>query len=937
MMLVLRCMGRVLFFIFILFPFLFGNNAFSQCSTTIASFPYLQDFEATNGGWVSGGSASSWAWGTPNKTIINSAGGGVKCWISGGLTGNSYNDGEASWVESPCFNFSTLANPQITAKIFWETEKQFDGAGFEYSLNAGASWTTLGNASSNSNCKGVNWYNFNAVKYLGNTPGWSGSIQPTIGACQGGMGSGGWVTAKHTLIALAGKPSVKFRFTFGAGTQCNAYNGFAFDDFKIEEIPPNPSAFTYECTSSNTANFSTVSKICQTLLVWDFGDPASGISNTSILEQPSHTFSAPGSYVVKLTTAINSGTPTSTTQNITINNVSTSVTTPVLCNGGTGSALATSSAAGVFTYSWNSTPVQNTSFLSNVPAGNYTVTVKAAKTCDASASVTITEPTAINVSISSTNASCSASDGTVTSIVSGGTGNYTYLWSNGETTANLSNVAASASTSYTLTVKDANNCTKVSNSVVVSQNNSNIQINPTITPAICTASNGSISLVVSGGTAPYTYLWSNGSTASGLSNLLPADYSVTIKDANGCEKLFSNLVVTSSTSTILITPTTQPANCNQTNGSINLTVTGGTAPYTYLWNNGATTKNITSLAAGPYDVTVKDANGCEDTKNFVVAQAGSTLAISVTPQMSSCNQINGSISLTVTGGTAPYTYLWSNGATTKNITGLSAGTYGVTVKDANGCTAIESGIVITQASANILIDATPLPSKCVTNNGSISTSVSGGISPYSYDWSNGATTSNLINIAPGTYSINVTDANGCTGSLNNIEVRQVEINLNVNLGDDKNICPGQRLILNPGNFTSYKWQDNSTSSTYSVISAGEYYVKVIDNFGCTGSDTINITSNCSGSVYFPNAFTPNGDNLNDVFGIIGDLSGIRDYELIIYGRWGQKIFSSKNPLEKWDGTYKGKALTSQTCVWVASFTINNRLPQIEKGTITIIR
>ena len=927
-------MNKILFFIFYLFLSLGGVNVFGQCTTPINTFPYLQDFEVGNGGWITGGTVSSWSWGTPNKSVINSAGGGSKSWITGGLTSPAYNDGESSWVESPCFNFATLANPQVSFKIFWETERQFDGAGFEYSLNGGASWTLLGSASSNSNCKGVNWYNFTSVKYLGNTPGWSGNIQATVGSCQGGMGSGGWLTAKHTLINLAGKPSVKFRFTFGAGTQCNVYDGFAFDDFKIEEVPSNPSAFTYSCVNTNSIKFSTVSKICQTSTSWDFGDPASGSSNTSMLEEPTHTFSAAGQYIVKLTTTFSSGPSSSSTQSVTINDVNTSLTSPILCNGGTAIVTATSLSAGTFNYSWNTSPVQNTAVLSNVSAGSYTVTVTGNNSCAATSTINITEPSAINISLSSTNASCSANDGSISSVVTGGTGAYIYSWSNGATTPNLNNLGAGA---YTLTVKDANNCSKVSAPVVISQAASNILLNPTISSAICTASNGAINPAVSGGTSPYTFVWSDGSTANSLNNLAAGSYSVTVKDALGCEKIFSNIVVPNTTNSIVVNTTVQQSNCADANGSITTSVSGGTTPYTYVWSNGSTTPNISNLSAGNYTVTVKDVNGCEEVKSVTVTQASSTLAINATATPSPCNMVNGSINVSVTGGTSPYSYLWSNGATTDNISGLAEGFYSVTVTDALGCTVTKANIEITQASATIFLNANSLPSKCDTNNGSITTTVSGGTSPYSFLWSDGSTTNNLIAVAPGNYSVKVTDANGCTTNLNNIEVNHVVENLNINLGEDKNVCPGQNIILNPGSYASYLWQDNSTAPTFTITGAGQYSVSVTDNFGCKGSDTIKIFSNCSGNVYFPSAFTPNGDNKNDQFGILGDFSGIRDYELIVYGRWGQKIFSTKNPLEKWDGTFQGKKLTTQTCVWVASFTINNRLPQIEKGTVVIIR
>lgn len=275
--------------------------AFTQCTSPISSFPYVQDFEATNGGWTSGGTNSDWAYGTPNKTVIANAASGTKCWIVGGLTGNNYNNAENSWIQSPCFNISSLSNPLLSFKVFWETEKKYDGASFRYSLDGGLTWLTLGSASSNNNCLGSNWFNTNIVTTLG-TDGWSGNIQPTSPCPNGaGNGSGAWVTAKHNLISLAGQTSVIFRFTFAAGTQCNAYDGFAIDDFSISEAVQNQVNYNYSCLGNYSVAFTNNSSLCATNYLWNFNDPNSGIDSISTQENPTHTFSTPGIYNVKLT------------------------------------------------------------------------------------------------------------------------------------------------------------------------------------------------------------------------------------------------------------------------------------------------------------------------------------------------------------------------------------------------------------------------------------------------------------------------------------------------------------------------------------------------------------------------------------------------------------------------------------------------------------
>ena len=282
-----------------LFAVLSSEKCVAQCNSTINSFPYFENFETGQGNWTTGGTNSDWAYGTPAKNIITAAASGTKCWITGGLTGNNYSNAANAWLMSPCYNFSTLTNPQIAFSVFWETERRFDGASFQYSTDGGTNWQTLGSTNSNSSCLGVNWFNFSPINTLG-IAGWSGTILPTSGSCQGTGGSDGWVTAKHILQGLGGQSSVRFRFIFGAGTTCNNFNGFAVDDIAISEAPPNSSNFIYTCNAANTVAFTSTSSVCASNFIWNFGDIASP-SNISNAENPTHVFSAPGSYNVSLT------------------------------------------------------------------------------------------------------------------------------------------------------------------------------------------------------------------------------------------------------------------------------------------------------------------------------------------------------------------------------------------------------------------------------------------------------------------------------------------------------------------------------------------------------------------------------------------------------------------------------------------------------------
>jgi gliding motility-associated-like protein len=361
----------------------------AQCGSGIINYPYNEGFEASDGGWISGGAGNDWAWGTPSKPVITAAGGGTKCWIVGGLTGNSYTNAEASWLQSPCFDFTSVQYPYIEFKVFWEMEQQFDGGSFQYSIDNGNTWANVGSVTDAKNCLNSNWFNFSPINYLSpltaTRDGWSGNIQPTAGSCKGGNGSNGWVVAKHTMPYLAGKPGVLFRFLFGAGTICNNYDGFAVDDILIGEAPPNSAAFTYTCINNNTANFSNSSAFCPAGFSWDFGDPASGTNNSATISNPSHTFSAPGKYSVTLTVSGPGNTPSTITKEINVITVNVIMGTAADCLTNTGGSLiATAGAPGLqVNYLWNSNPPQTDFIAYNLGYGFYTITVSGVDVCTA--------------------------------------------------------------------------------------------------------------------------------------------------------------------------------------------------------------------------------------------------------------------------------------------------------------------------------------------------------------------------------------------------------------------------------------------------------------------------------------------------------------------------------------------------------------------------
>lgn len=607
------------------------NPAYTQpCGGTINAFPYNEGFEASDGSWTTGGTSSDWTWGTPSKSVITGAGGGNRCWITGGLTGSSYNNGENSWLMSPCFDLSSLQNPEIKFKIFWETEQRFDGASFQYSTDGGNNWALLGNINSNNNCNASNWYNTGSITYLGNINGWTGNVQPNNGSCLGGNGSGTWLTVRHTLNALIGQTNVRFRFLFGAGTTCNAFNGFAVDDIYIANAVPDPVTITSSCITTNQMQFTSTDNCPGSSYSWNFGDPASGANNTSGTSNPTHNFSGPGAYTVTLVTTSTNGLPATVTKDVVIIEASGQTTWPGRCMNlpdATLSVTASGSTTG-YIYSWDTNPSQTTPSVTNIGPGTYNVIVNAANACAAGVVFYLLPSQALNIVSDVKDAGCSANDGT-----------------------------------------------------------------------------------------------------------------------------------------------------------IRLTVTGGTAPYTYAWSNGASSAFIQNLAPGSYDVDVSDASGCSvSTLNF-----------------------------------------------------------------------------------NVGLNQSSLP---------------------------------------------------------------------VDLGEDMAFCNNQSIVLNPGNFDNYLWQDGSIGSTFTVTGGGTYWVQVNTN-GCIGRDTIYISPDCN-YIYFPSAFTPDNNGKNDLFGPLGNLIGLKNYSLSVFNRYGNKVFFSRNPFEKWDGRFKTGLPISGNYVWISQFELNGH-PEERKGSILLIK
>jgi len=496
---------------------------------------------------------------------------------------------------------------------------------------------------------------------------------------------------------------------------------------------------------------------------------------------------------------------------------SSAVSTDVTCNGGSNGSIDLTITGGTtpYTFAWDNG--ETTEDLSGLVAGVYSGVLTDANGCTDSGSIIITEPSAIV--ISAVVVPATSTDGAIDVTVTGGTTPYTFAWDNSAVTEDLSGLATGY---YNLTVTDGNGCT-ANDVFYVNDVACNLVFGFTGTQVACNgASTGSVTVQIISGTSPFTYLWNGGETTDGLTNISAGVYSVTVTDNQGCI-VFGSETITEPVA-ISLSATVDAVTCfGNNNGAIDLQVTGGTSPYYFSWSNSETTEDIDSLVAGSYDITVYDDNGCNTISDFSVAEPTAINTSAVSTDVTCNGGSNGSIDLTVSGGTTPYTFAWDNGSTTEDLSGLAAGVYSGVLTDASGCT--DSGsITITEPSA-IVISAVVVPA--TSTDGAIDVTVTGGTTPYTYAWDNLAVTEDLSGLAFGYYYLTVTDGNGCTVN-EAFYVNDASCTLTASIvGTDANcfgLADGSADLTVSGGTTPYSfvWSNDSITEDLNGLSSGTY-------------------------------------------------------------------------------------------------------------------
>lgn len=533
--------------------------------------------------------------------------------------------------------------------------------------------------------------------------------------------------------------------------------------------------------------------------------------------------------------------------------------TPVLCNGdATGSATSNPiNGVAPFTYNWSTGTNGANNTEGGLIAGPYSVTVTDSDGCQNVAPFTITQPSTLRSSSVKSDVFCAGeNNGFINTTVLGGTTPYTFDWADITIAPEPQNRPSIGAGTYTVTVTDNNGCTSVETQTLSEPAATTNTI--TGTNILCFgASTGDVTITVTGGTpGSTTFDWSTTPATqtsdnsdpyvSTITGLTEGKYKVTITNSLGCTQLDS-LTLTEPTDIIpSFTNETNPS-CNGGNdGSITASATGGVGPYTFNWPGNPNTNPLTGLTAGSYAVTVVDGNSCTKTLTSTLGQPNPILP-TLTPSDVSCTGGNdGTILAAATDGTAPYTFNWLGNPNTNPLTGLTAGSYTVTVVDAAGCTTTATSTV-DEPLNGITINSTPSDVFCFgTNTGGINITVNGGTPQYTFAWNDGVTTQNRTTLPTGTYTLVVTDGNGCTES-ESVFVDEVDEIL-VTMSADSVSCNGFNdgkawITYNSGGIApvnTFAWSDGGSTDTISAKTAGKYFVTITDVVGCTKLDSITI-------------------------------------------------------------------------------------------------
>ncbi len=648
--------------------------------------------------------------------------------------------------------------------------------------------------------------------------------------------------------------------------------------------------------------------------------------------------------------------------------VSRDTTMDVSCNGIADGAINITATGGTlpYTYSWNGPDgyVSSQSDIANLGPGDYDILVTDANGCQEGInSITVVEPPLLEVPTIDIlqNVLCNGSfDGELEANPVGGFGNYNYLWDDlgHQNTKQATSLPAGT---YTVTVTDENGCTAQGSQTLAEPDA--ISVTASITDVSCNSgADGAITLDVTGGTSPYSFLWDSGETTKDISGLTIGDYMVTITDDNSCSKdtTFTvmeplEIIIDSVSITHVFSCTGDPS------GSLVIHAIGGTQPLQYSIDGGTSFQAdsvFPGLAAGNYDVAVSDVNSCMVLGTTVtILEPEPVIINSVTPtDVTGCaGDNNGSLAVDVTGGTPPYEYSIDNGTTWQsdpNIINLSAGTYTVMVQDEHACTVTGDPVEIGEPTA-VTISSTVEDASCNSSTtGKIIIHATGGTGPYEYSIDGGTnfvSDSIFADLMQGSYTLTARDANSCVSADELVNVEEPDAIL-ITSEDATHTCLGEAtgsvIVTANGGIGTLVYVlkqganviDQNSDGNFTGLKVGVYTVEVNDenNCGPVVSNNLQVklspTQDCTIELY--NAFSPNGDGINEKWTIYR-IWNYPNATVKIFNSWGSLVFNSAVGYpEPWDGTYNGQSLPAGTYYYIIDLD-NGENPK--SGTVNIIK
>ena len=654
-----------------------------------------------------------------------------------------------------------------------------------------------------------------------------------------------WAPGGETTPTISGLSDGSYTVTVTDSLGCTAV-----ENIVVGVDSDADASLTFANVSCNGANDGSISA---SLTGSSLSPPLNYVWTPAVAgNTPTATGLAPGTYLVEITDS--QGCSDTVSQIITEPPLLTaSVTTiNVGCYGESTGSVSVTASGGTAPYTYLWMPGAYTSDnISSLPVGTYSVTVTDDNGCTANSSGIINQPDELQISSTAVNANCGQADGSASVTGSGGFPTYTWSWSDGQTGPNATNLSSGT---YIVTITDLNFCTKTA-PVTITDNAGPTATLKVVNNVTCAGgSNGNIYTSVSGGTTPYTYLWSNGQTTPTATNLPVGVYSLTVTDANGCSAVVDTTITEPSVlgGNIL---GTNPVCFGGSTGSVSMNPVGGTSPYTYLWAipGNPTTAVVNNLTAGTYSVTVTDANGCNINRS-VTLNNPPTVTTSIATTDALCQgSCDGIAVATVTNGQAPFIYTWDDplNQTTDTAKFLCVGTYTVNVVDNNGCTsqAVASINEPTQLVSNISSKGDLVCyQECI---GFAQVTASGGIAPYSYNWSNGDTVATASDLCAGTYTSTVIDANGCISTTNVVITQPTELVATVTGTDIKcnGVCDGTGNISFSGGTPPYSflWTPGLQNTNNPIdLCIGNNVATITDDNGCSVTDSVNLVE----------AFTP---------------------------------------------------------------------------------